>query len=77
MTGGAGFIGSHLYERLLDLGGSILDKQLLAKAFEDVDYVFHNAAQAGARVSIENPAKTHEINATGTLNVLNCASGRS
>jgi len=35
--------------------------------------VFHNAAQAGVRVSVENPGKTHEVNVTGTLNVLKAA----
>lgn len=107
VTGGAGFIGSHLCECLLHKGevvcldnfdpyyspqvkkkniksllqhpdfklveGSILDKQLLPGLFEGVDYVFHNAAQAGVRVSVENPAKTHEVNATGMLNVLEAA----
>ena len=107
VTGGAGFIGSHLCERLAKKGevvcldnfdpyyspqvkwnnielliehpdfelveGSILDKELLHRVFEDVDYVFHNAAQAGVRISVENPGKTHEVNATGTLNVLEAA----
>ena len=107
VTGGAGFIGSHLCERLAKKGevvcldnfdpyyspqvkwnnielliehpdfelveGSILDRELLHRVFEDVDYVFHNAAQAGVRISVENPGKTHEVNATGTLNVLEVA----
>ena len=107
VTGGAGFIGSHLCERLVERGevvcldnfdpyyspqakrknieplrehpdfklveGSILDSELLGRLFADVDYVFHDAAQAGVRVSVENPGKTHEVNATGTLNVLEAA----
>jgi UDP-glucose 4-epimerase len=107
VTGGAGFIGSWLCERLLEKGevvcldnfdpyyspqakrknietlmqhpnfelvkGSILDSELLSRVFLDVDYVFHNAAQAGVRMSVENPGKTHEVNATGTLNVLKAA----
>lgn len=107
VTGGAGFIGSWLCERLGERGEvvcqdnfnpfcspqikrkkikplieqpdfelveeSILDKELLHRVFMDVDYVFHNAAQAGVRVSVVNPGKTHEVNATGMLNMLEAA----
>jgi len=91
VTGGAGFIGSWLCERLVEMGevvcldnfdpyyspqakrkniepliehpdfelvgGSILDRELLDRVFADVDYVFHNAAQAGVRVSVEKTVK--------------------
>jgi UDP-glucose 4-epimerase len=40
---------------------------------EGVDYVFHQAAQAGVRVSIKDPFKSHEVNTTGTLNILSAA----
>ncbi|MDY0386321.1 MAG: SDR family oxidoreductase [Methanolobus sp.] len=107
VTGGAGFIGSHLCEQLMKKGevvcldsfdpyydpqvkrkniesfmdnpdfelveGNILDKQLLFDLFEDVDYVFHDAAQAGVRISVDDPSKSHSVNATGTLNVLEAA----
>lgn len=53
--------------------GSILDKLLLRRSLVGVDYVFHNAAQPGVRISVGNPTKTHEVNATGTLNVLEAA----
>jgi len=53
--------------------GSILDKELLHRLFADVEYVLHDAAQTGVRVSVENPTKTHEVNATGMLNVLKAA----
>ncbi len=105
VTGGAGFIGSHIIENLLNLGhevvcldnfdayyspqlkgkniepfmknarfklveGDIRDKALLNRTLDGVEYVFHEAAQAGVRISVEDPMKPHEINATGTLNLL-------
>lgn len=35
-----------------------------------VDYVYHEAAQAGVRISVEDPFKPNNINVAGTLNVL-------
>jgi len=46
---------------------------LLKKTLEDVDFIFHEAAQAGVQISVENALKTHENNATGTLTLLECA----
>lgn len=37
---------------------------------KDVDYVFHGAAQAGVRISVEDPFKPNNVNVFGTLNVL-------
>lgn len=100
VTGGAGFIGSHLTEELARRGyyviilddfstgkienielllkkeavefikGSITDLPQLRELFRGVDYVFHQAALPSVPRSIENPQASHEVNVSGTLNVL-------
>ena len=98
VSGGAGFIGSHLVKELVsydnqvtvidDLStgrkenieeligeiqfvqGSITDLRLLRRLFQDIDYVFHLAAIPSVPKSLENPLACHEVNTTGTLNVL-------
>ena len=102
ITGGAGFIGSHIAEELaeenevliidnLSTGkkenikhlidnekiifkkGDIRDLNFLKKEFENVDYVFHQAAVVSVPFSVENPSITNEVNVAGTLNVLTAA----
>jgi nucleoside-diphosphate-sugar epimerase len=100
ITGGAGFIGSHLAEALSALGaavvviddlsggspenlkgfksvelaqGSILDRKLLAQSMSGCRYVFHQAALGSVPRSVEQPSLYHEVNTTGTLNVLEAA----
>lgn len=106
ITGGAGFIGSHIAENLAKEGHEIVivdnlddyysidlkkknidivlnsgdatfvdaDVTDLNKMKEiidgTVDYVYHEAAQAGVRISVDNPFKPNDINVLGTLNVL-------
>jgi len=53
--------------------GSITDVPLLQRLFQGVLYVFHLAAIPSVTRSIENPQASHEVNATGTLNVLSAA----
>ena len=50
--------------------GTITNLLLLRKLFENVEYVFHQAALARVPHSIDQPLAANEINITGTLNVL-------
>ena len=105
VTGGAGFIGSHLVDRLLKANHkvlvvdnldpfysnqlkqanidlfkanpnyefaceNILSRTPMGRLVEGVDVVYHFAAQAGVRASIENPVKTFEVNIKGTFELL-------
>lgn len=101
ITGGAGFIGSHLTEGFARKGYSVrtidnlttgnvanLDRTSgeidmrtidirnlggLTEAFRDVAVVLHHAGISSVPLSFEDLAHTHEVNVTGTVNVLTAA----
>jgi len=103
ITGGAGFIGTNLADRLLEQGervlifdnlsragveqnlkwlqekhrkrlqfqrASVLDRVALGKAVAKASHVFHFPAQVAVTTSLDNPIEDFEINARGTLNLL-------
>jgi UDP-glucose 4-epimerase len=57
--------------RLLE--GTILDDDLLDQAFEGASAVVHLAARSSVPRSIAHPVAAHEVNATGTIKVLEAA----
>jgi CDP-glucose 4,6-dehydratase len=63
-----------LGKRITDYRGDIRDRMRFAGALDEFrpEVVFHLAAQALVRLSYEEPARTFEVNAFGTLNVLEC-----
>jgi UDP-glucose 4-epimerase len=102
VTGGAGFIGSHLVELLVERGcqvtvldnfrnglrenlagvsdasrlrvihGDITDATTCHRACPEGGVVFHLAC-LGVRHSLHNPVENHQVNALGSLNVLEAA----
>ena len=52
---------------------SITDGQALHTALKGCETIFHLAARGSVPRSIKNPVATHDVNATGTLNVLEAA----
>ncbi len=53
--------------------GDVRNAELVEELVADSDYVYHQAAQAGVRPSVENPRKYNEVNVDGTLNLLDAA----
>jgi UDP-glucose 4-epimerase len=101
VTGGAGFVGSHIADALIERGhqvvvldnlssghrenladviariefieGDIRDPETCLKAAEGCDGIFHEAALVSVPDSINRPRDNHDINITGTLNILEAA----
>lgn len=53
--------------------GSITDVDAVREAMRDCDSVVHLAARGSVPRSLVNPRATHEVNASGTLNILEAA----
>lgn len=53
--------------------GSILDDAVLERTIRGASAIVHLAARPSVARSIEDPSATHEVNATGTLRVLEAA----
>ena len=53
--------------------GSILDPHALSDALDNAGVVFHLAAQASAPASLEDPARTFDVNVEGTRRVAQAA----
>jgi UDP-N-acetylglucosamine 4-epimerase len=57
-------------DKLEVMEGDIRNAETCFRSCQDVDIVFHLAALGSVPRSVEDPATTHEVNATGTLNML-------
>ncbi|CAB4133364.1 WcaG Nucleoside-diphosphate-sugar epimerases [uncultured Caudovirales phage] len=100
VTGGCGFIGSNLVDRLVKDGhkvgviddlsaichdqfyyndnatyykNDISDYENTRVLYDDVDFVFHLAAESRIQPALENPLQTVKTNTLGTATVLQCS----
>jgi nucleoside-diphosphate-sugar epimerase len=64
---------SEIRSRVSLVEGSVLDLALLDEIMDNVQFVIHQAAIPSVPVSINRPIESHNANATGTLNLLECS----
>jgi len=57
-------------DKISFIKGDVRDKEIIEKLVQDVDIIFHLAAQVGREISMEKPWIDTEINCLGTLNIL-------
>ena len=55
------------------IDGSITNESLVGELIEDIDIIYHQAAQAGVRTSVEEPKRVNAYNVDGTINILEAA----
>jgi UDP-glucose 4-epimerase len=100
VTGGCGFIGSHIVDALIEKNIDVIvidnlsaisnstfyyniaakyykydisDYESIRPLFEDVNIVFHLAAEARIQLGIQNPLNTIKTNTLGTATILQCS----
>ena len=65
-------VNKNINDKFTPLVGDLTDLQSMKNCLNESqpDYIFHLAAQSFVPLSLENPKLTHEVNTTGTFNLL-------
>ena len=62
-----------LIDQIEFIEGDIRDSSLMARVVQGCDVIFHQAALGSVPRSVKDPQTSHDVNITGTLNVLEAA----
>ena len=68
-------VGPENWENFTFLHADMRDRAVCAAAVQGADYVLHQAALGSVPQSLDEPLKTHDVNVTGFLNVIEAARG--